>query len=314
MRYNTDMGLSNNSKSRLVLIDGNAIIHRAYHAMPPLTTPKGESIGAVQGFTNMLLKIIVDLKPKYLAVAFDRKEPTFRHKRYKEYQSHRPPGEPELISQFSKVREVVDAFGIASFDKKRYEADDIIGTLSTKANKTKKITDIIIVTGDKDQMQLVTEKVKLFMPVKGLSVAIMFGEEEVKEKLGVRPDQVVDLKAFMGDQSDNYPGIYGVGPKTAQYLLSRYETYENVFKHIDELKENMAKKLTDGKEEGDISYELAKIVTDLDVDLNLDKMSKWEIGNEKTLLLFQRFGFKNLTKRINSISARTDKEKQQKLF
>ncbi|QQS39200.1 hypothetical protein IPM62_01125 [Candidatus Woesebacteria bacterium] len=302
----------NTSEKKLVLIDGNAIIHRAYHAMPHLTTPKGDAIGAVQGFLNILLRIITDIKPTHIAVAWDRKEPTFRHKAFKDYQIQRPETDKELISQFSKVRQVLEVFDIAFFDKAGFEADDIIGTFAHKAQKH--FEEIIIVTGDKDQLQLVNTKTKVYMPAKGVSVGVVLGEKEVYEKLGVRPDQVVDLKAFMGDQSDNYPGVFGIGPKTAQTLLKKYDTYPKTYKHLDELPESVREKLINGKDGGDISYKLARIVNDVDVDFKPDDLNVWSVGNNKTLQLFDEYGFRTLTKRVKEVGAKMVGEKQQKLF
>ena len=305
-------------KTKLVLIDGNAIIHRAYHAMPALSTPTGQPIGAVQGFVNMLLRVIEDMEPTHIAVAWDRPEPTFRNKLYKEYQSQRPEVDKELISQFDKVRAVLDAFDIVQYDKKGYEADDIIGTLSVKSLKGKKKFDqVIVVTGDKDQLQLVNDKVRVYLPIKGLSVGQLMDPKAVKEKMGVTPPQVIDLKGFMGDPSDNYPGVYGVGPKTAQMLLNKYETYPNTYKHLNEIEKenkNLAKKLQDGKEDGDISYKLARIVTDVDVPYEPEKLDKWSIGNDKTLKLFKSYGFRSLTKRVEDIRIAEENEKQGKLF
>lgn len=325
---------------KLVLIDGNAIIHRAYHAMPALTTPMGAPIGAVQGFLNMILKIIEDMNPTHIAVAWDRPEPTFRNKLFKEYQSQRPEVDKELIGQFEKVRQALDAFGIVQYDKEGFEADDIIGTLSVKAfqsgsvielkskRKIKSSThllsrslapigEVIIVTGDKDQLQLVTDRVKVYLPLKGLSIGQIMDAKAVKEKMGVTPPQVIDLKGFMGDSSDNYPGVRGIGPKTAQKLLDTYETYPNVYKHIDEIEKdnsNLAKKLEEGKELGDMSYKLARIVTDVDVPFEPEKLDKWSIGNDETIEVFNTFGFKSLTKRVIEIRERLEMEKQGKLF
>lgn len=298
--------------NKLVIIDGNAIIHRAYHAMPPLTTPTGQPIGAVQGFTNILLKIIQDMKPTHIVVAWDRPEPTFRNEMFKEYQSQREESDKELVSQFEKVRDVLSAFDISAYDKVGFEADDIIGTTAKKAEKD--FGEVVIVTGDKDQTQLVTDKVKIFMPVKGLSVGALLGPDDVKEKMGVRPDQVIDLKGFMGDPSDNYPGVYGVGPKTAIKLLEEYDNYPNVYKHIDDLPENVAKKLKEGKENGDISFKLAKILTDVDVPYEPEKWDEWSVGNSKTLALFEEFGFRTLTKRVQDVGAQIASEKQLKLL
>jgi DNA polymerase I len=309
-------------KNKLILIDGNAIIHRAYHAMPPLTTSSGEPIGAVQGFINILLKIIQDFNPTHIAVCWDRKEPTFRQIEYVPYQAHRPEADSELISQFEKVRRATDAFGIPSYDKKGFEADDLIGTLASLATKDTKIRryedtgkkksnisisqypsidTVIIVTGDKDQLQLVNEKVKVFMPIKGLASGLLMGEMEVLEKMGVKPEQVIDLKAFMGDSSDNYPGVFGIGPKTAIKLLEEFGSYPEVYKHLDELPENLVKKLKDGKDGGDISYKLAKIVTDMDMDVDFDEFDDWQVDSSEVLALFDEFGFRTLTKRVQQV-------------
>ncbi len=304
--------------SKLILIDGNAIIHRAYHAMPALSTPTGQPIGAVQGFVNMLLRIIEDMEPTHIAVAWDRPEPTFRNKLYKEYQSQRPEVDKELISQFEKVRDVLDTFDIVQYDKRGFEADDIIGTLSRKSVSGKNSVDeVIIVTGDKDQLQLVNDVVRVYVPIRGLSVGQLMDERAVKEKLGVTPRQVIDLKGFIGDPSDNYPGVYGVGPKTAQKLLDKYDTYPNTYNHLNEIeKENasLAKKLKDGKETGDISYKLARIVTDVDIPYEPEKLDKWSIGNDETIELFESYGFRSLTKRVKDIHAKKESDRQRQLF
>jgi 5'-3' exonuclease len=235
-----------------------------------------------------------------LAVAWDRKEPTFRKIKYKKYQSHRPPTDKKLSSQFGKIRIVLETFSVSQFDKKGFEADDIIGTLSKNSNTD----EVIIVTGDKDQLQLVDNKIKVFMPQRGLSNGKLHDAKEVKKKLGVTPGQVVDLKAFMGDQSDNYPGIYGIGPKTAQDLLGKYETYHEVFENIDKLPDNLKKKLKEGKKDGDMSYMLAEIVTDLNFKVDEKELGNWNIGNEETIKLFEEFGFKTLTRRIQGKSVK----------
>lgn len=281
--------------STLVLVDGNAMMHRAYHAMPKLTTPKGEPIGAVQGFINILLVLLETLKPTHLAVCFDRKEPTFRKKMHADYQAQRPETDGDLISQFAKVRVVLDAFGIATFDKKGFEADDLIGTLSVKANK---LDAVVIVTGDKDQLQLVTDKVKVYMPVRGLTEGKLFGKREVYGKLGVYPQQVVDLKALMGDPSDNYKGVPGIGPKTAETLLAKHKTYPQVYKHLNDIEERIAKRLVEGKASGDMSYELAKIQTDVPIEVDLNTLTNWKLNSTEASDVFNEFGFRTLRRRI----------------
>ena len=298
--------------SKLILIDGNAILHRAYHALPPLTTKRGEPINAVYGFISMLLRVIQDLKPTHIVVAFDRKEPTFRHKEYKEYQAHRPETDKSLISQFEKARRVVDAFGIPFYDKAGFEADDVIGTLAKQAEK--KMDEIIIVTGDKDILQLVTKKTKVYLPVRGLSDAKLMEEKDVMEKLGVRPNQVDDFKALIGDPSDNYPGVPGIGPKTATKLLTQYNTVENIYKNIDKIQESTANKLKEGKDLAIVSQKLAEIVTNVPVKLDIEKSGKWKVNNKNVLDLFAEYGFKTLTKRANIVEEEMSKEKQMSLL
>lgn len=287
--------------SKLVLIDGNAIMHRAFHAMPPLTA-NGQPINAVYGFTSMLLKIIEDLKPTHLAVCFDRKEPTFRKKKFKQYQAHRPETDKDLASQFSLAQKVSKAFGIPVYEKAGFEADDLIGTISSKTTgkqgEKNTIDEVVIVTGDKDQMQLVTDRVKLYVPIKGLSNAKLFGPEEVKEKLGVNPDRVIDLKALIGDPSDNYKGVPGIGPVTAEKLLGKHKTYKKIYKNLKAIDAGVRKKLEDGKESGDISYYLAKIVTDVDFDFDIAKMDKWDLGRAEVEKVFDEIGFRTLKKRV----------------
>ena len=298
--------------SKLVLIDGNAIMHRAYHALPPLTNKKGEPINAIYGFVSMLLRIIQDLKPTHIAVAFDRKEKTFRHKEFKAYQAHRPETEKNLISQFKKIQEVVNAFNIPVYDKAGFEADDVIGTITKKAEKN--IGEIVIVTGDRDILQLVTKKTKVYLPVRGLSEAQMMGEKEVYEKLGVKASQVDEYKALVGDPSDNYPGVPGIGPKTAVKLLSVYKDLDDIYKNIEKIDERIVKKLKEGEESARISQKLAVIVRNVPIGFNIEKASRWRVNSKKVLEVFSELGFKTLTKRIKKVGEELDREKQMTLI
>lgn len=307
--------VKSNSKSggrKLVLIDGNAILHRAYHALPPLIDKNKEPINAVYGFVSMLLRVIQDLKPSDMVVCFDRKEPTFRHEEYEKYQSHRPEMDKELSSQFEKARKVIDAFGIPVFSKAGFEADDVIGTLAREAEKD--VESVIIVTGDKDILQLVNEKTKVYLPVKGLSSAVLMGEIEVIEKLGVKPSQVDDYKALVGDPSDNYPGVPGIGPVTAVKLLNEYEDLDNIYKNIKKLPQTTQDKLMEGKESAIMSRKLAQIITNVEVHIDLKKSSKWQIDSKKVFDTFKTFGFKTLTKRIKKVGEEIKKENQMDLF
>jgi len=298
--------------SKLVLIDGNAIMHRGYHALPPLTTKKGEPINAVYGLVSMLLRVISDLKPTHIAVTFDRKEPTFRHKAYENYQSHRPPMEDALASQFEKAKDVFYAIGIPVYEKAGFEADDVIGTLAKEAEKD--IDEIVIVTGDKDILQLVTKKTKVYLPKKGLSDAQLMGEEEVLEKLKVNPKQIIDYKALVGDPSDNYPGVRGIGPKTAVSLLGKHKNLKGVYKNMSGESDQVIRKLKEGKKDADMSFRLAKIVRDVEFKHNIDSAKVWKLDNDNVLNLFSEFGFRTLTKRIKKVGEEIEKERQGSLF
>ena len=308
--------------NKLVIIDGNAILHRAYHALPPtLTTRRGEPINAVYGFTSMLLRIIQDLKPTHIAVAFDRKEPTFRKKEFEEYQAHRPEKDKELLAQFGKARDTVSAFRIPIYDKAGYEADDVIGTLAKQATKKSnvkgqksKVDNVVIVTGDRDILQLVNEKVKVCLPVRGLKEAELVGEKEVIEKMGVKPCQIDDYKALVGDPSDNYKGVPGIGPKTALDLLGRFGTFQGVYKNLARIDKPVVRKLKDGRESAKTSKKLAEIVTNVPIKLDTEKASQWKVDSNEVLTLFSEFGFRTLSKRVKDVGGMIQKENQMKLL
>jgi len=207
---------------RLVLIDGHALLHRAYHAYPPLTTSKGDMVNAVYGFTSILLSVLKQLKPKYVAVTFDKKAPTFRHKEYKGYKASRPKIDDELKVQIPKIFSVVQAFNMPIFAKDGFEADDLIGTLAKQA----KIDEVMIVTGDRDALQLVDEKIKVFIPGRSRQPVQVFDPEKFRKKYGFEPELLVDFKALAGDASDDIPGVKGIGGKGAQKLIQKFGTLE----------------------------------------------------------------------------------------
>ena len=301
--------------NRLVLIDGNAILHRAYHALPPLTDPEGNVINAVYGFTSMLLKIFHDLAPTHIAVAFDRPAPTFRKEMFKAYQAHRPKMDDELIPQVERVHEMVRAFGIPIYEMDGYEADDIIGTICEQVhseNKENNIDQTIIVTGDRDILQLVEDdKVFVYMPTKGLSEAKLYGEKETKERMGVTPKQIPDFKALAGDASDNYPGVSGIGPKTAVQLLDTFGSFENLYSRIEknerdlgDIGEGTLEKLRKDKDNAVMSHQLATIHTDVPVEITLKEISTLNTLQAREAL--GKLGFKTLLKRLENSDA--DKE------
>jgi len=295
--------------TKLVLVDGNAILHRAFHALPPLTNQKGQQTNAVYGLVSMLLKVIVDLKPTHIAVSFDLPKPTFRNKMYEDYQAQRPHMADELSSQFKFAKEVINAFGIPIYEKEGFEADDVIGTIAKQSKE-----NVIVVTGDRDMLQLVDEKTKLYMPVAGMSQAKLMGKDETFQKMGVEPEQIADYKGLVGDPSDNYPGVAGIGPKTAEKLLEEYGSFENIYKNLDKIPQNISKKLRQDKQKAELSYKLATIVRDAPVKLNLEACSKWDIDSPNVLKVFKSLGFKTLTDRVKKLQKQMDEEKQGSLF
>jgi DNA polymerase-1 len=306
--------------SKLVLIDGNAILHRAFHALPPLTTKTGQPINAVYGLVSMLLRVIQDLKPSHIAVAFDRKEPTFRHIAFKNYQAQRPPLADELSSQFEKAKDVISAFGIPIYEKAGYEADDVIGTLASQVTQNTEhktlntLEEVVIVTGDRDILQLVNDSVKVYMPISGLANAKLMNETAVIEKMGVKPERIPDYKALVGDQSDNYFGVPGIGPKTAINLIARFESIDQIYKNLDKLDEKVKKKLEDAKENVLLCLKLARIVTDVPIETDFEKMNKWQIDSPNIFELFSKFGFKTLTNRVKEVARQIAQEKQMSLI
>lgn len=286
---------------RFILIDGNAILHRAYHALPPLNNKDGQLTNAVYGFFSMFLKIFQDQKPNFVAVCFDRPKPTFRKTLYVGYQAKRPKMDDELVPQIGMVHEVLEKAGVSIFEVDGYEADDLIGTLADQIQKSKlksQNLEVIIVSGDRDMLQLVNSHVKVLAPIIGITNMILFDGEKVEERYGIKPQQIVDYKALVGDASDNYPGVSGIGPKTAKGLLQKYETLENIYEHIGELSEKEAKKLSIDAEQAALAKKLATIVVDAPVSLDLNKCNIAKFNTKNLIQEFGKLGFKSLIKRI----------------
>jgi len=296
--------------TKLILVDGNAAIHRAYHAMPPMRSPKGEPVSVVHGVVSMLLVLIERLAPTHIAFCFDRPEQTFRQKKLVTYQSHRPPMEEDLSSQFEKVYDVLTAMKIPQYSLAGFEADDMIGTIA----QCSEVDEVIIVTGDRDILQLVNDKVKLYMPVKGMSEGKIYGDAEVMERLGVLQKNIVDYKALVGDPSDNYPGVPGIGPKTALTLINQYGSFHEIYKHLDEISKSTKAKLEKGKESGELSYELATIVKDCDIVFSLKEASAWDIDAPEAMKIFEEYGFKSLPERVKKLGQKLDQNMQGSLF
>ncbi len=288
--------------NRLVLIDGNAVMHRAYHALPPLTDPQGRSVNIVYGFISVIVKLYAALKPTHMAVAFDRPGKTFREHLFPAYQSQRPKMEDDFISQIALVHEAVTAFGIPIFELDGFEADDMIGTITATvmAAKGAEIDQVVIVTGDRDILQLVVDDaILVYMPTKGLSEGMLYGEKEVEERMGVPPSLIVDLKALMGDASDNYPGVSGVGPKTAIKLLTTYGSLEKIYAHIEDISgDTLRAKLIAGKASGELSKKLAAIRRDAPVAFDAKYARIPTLAKEEVRDMLTAFRFPSLIRRI----------------
>lgn len=290
--------------SKLLLVDGSALLHRAYHAYPPLKTKTGEIVGAVYGVASILISALESEKPTHVMVAWDLPKPTFRHEKYVGYKAQRPKADEEMVLQIPEVKAVIEAMGIVQIAQEGYEADDVIGTLSKLSTnqQTNETTEIVILTGDQDTMQLVNEHVRVLTPAKGANPPVLYGPDEVWNKYGVHPAQIVDYKALIGDVSDNIPGVAGIGPKGAANLLKMFDSLERIYRDIKEVQNHFgeltAKKLADGRESAFLSQDLSRIVTDMEIEMTLEKMEYHDVKTRALREKLEELGFKSLVRRI----------------
>ena len=278
--------------NKLVLIDGNSLINRAFYATPPLSAKDGTPTNAVYAFVNMLVRIIGDIKPRYMLVAFDRKEPTFRHEMYADYKGTRKPMPEDLRPQIDLMKKVLDTMGISRYEQAGIEADDIIGSMAKRYKG-----DTIIITGDKDSFQLVDETTSVYFTRRGITETDIYSNENFKEKTGIEPIQIIDLKSMMGDSSDNIPGIAGVGEKTALSLVEKYGSLENLYSHIDELSGKLKEKVENSKDIAYLSKTLATINVKLDIPVKDEDMGYSFPFGAATKKLFIDLDFKNVLRR-----------------
>ena len=284
------------SKDKFVIIDGNSVLFRAYYALPPLKNKKGVFTNAVYGFLTMLYKIIEDYEPKYICVAFDPDKPTFRHEKYEDYKAGRAKAPNELVMQFGMIRDVLDKHNIEYLEIDGYEADDVAGSL---ANKFKdKGIESYLVTSDKDYLQLIEKDITVILTKTGVTNIVEFDEEKMQEKYGITPDQFIDLKALMGDSSDNIPGVYGIGEKTGLKLLKKYKNLDGVYENIDEIKGKRKEKLEKEKSQAYLSYTLAKIIKNLPLDYDLNFFQYVEADKEELMKIYDEYEFRKLKDRF----------------
>ena len=279
--------------NKLVIIDGNSLFYRSFYALPLLSNSNGEYSNAVYGFAVQIARIIQEIKPTHIAVAFDAGKHTFRNDMYDQYKSNRKPMPPELKSQIEPLKKMLSLMNIKYCEKAGFEGDDIVGSLSKKfAN-----TQTIIVTADRDTLQLIDDTTNVYFTKKGTTELYIVDKNVLKKDYGLAPNQIIDLKALQGDMSDNIPGVAGIGEKTAIKLLQDYSTIENLYAHIDEFSGKLGENLKNGKESAFLSKELATIKTDVDIDCNIDDCKYVFPFDEKLKEFFKLYDFKSLLKR-----------------
>ena len=286
--------------SKLLLIDGHSILNRAFYGIPDLTNNEGIHTNAMYGFLNIMFKFIDDEKPDYVTVAFDLSAPTFRHNTYADYKGTRKPMLPELKQQVPLMKELLNAMNIKIVEKEGFEADDLLGTIAK--NSQKNGLEVSIVSGDRDLLQLADDKIKIRIPKtkKGVTEVEDYYPEDVVKLYGVTPSEFIDMKALMGDSSDNIPGAPGIGPKTASALIVQYHNIDNIFEHIEELKPPKARKsVSENVEQIRLSRFLSEIKIDVDIDYNVTDASIDNMFNDESYKLFKKYDFKNMLKRCD---------------
>lgn len=293
-----------------MLVDGNALVHRAFHAIAHLSTKSGEPTNAVYGFVVILLKALKDLNPTHIALTFDLADPTFRHEKYDGYKAKRVKAADELYAQFPRIKEIVRNLGIPIYEKKGFEADDMLGTLAQRIQEENQGQEfeIYIVTGDLDTLQLVNEHVKIYAAVQGVGNVKVYDIAKVQERYGINPSQILDFKSIKGDPSDNIPGAPGIGEKGALDLVKEFGSLENIFKNLDAVKAK-AKKYSvfeTDREQIEMSYYLSKIICDVPMDFNLPPYEFSEINYQKIVQIFQELEFKSLIPKLPKVAGVKD--------
>jgi DNA polymerase-1 len=293
--------------TRLMLLDSNGLIYRGYHALPPLTTSKGELVNAVFGFCSILLRGIQDLQPEYVAACFDLPGPTFRHEQFADYKATRAPMPDDLRSQFPKVREVVAALRIPVYEMAGYEADDVIGTITRDMDA--RGIDTTVVTGDMDMLQIVTEHTRLMTTRQGVDSTVYYDPAKIWERFELRPNQMIDYKALKGDPTDNIPGIPGVGEKTAAKLVGQFGSLEGIYERLGEVKPDKLRfKLVEAHDQVFASRELSRIICDLPISLDLDAAHLSDYDRAEVVRLFREFEFRTLIDRLPPLTGESARD------
>lgn len=285
---------------KLVLLDGHAIIYRAFYAIRPLTTARGELVNATFGFTSMLLNVVEVESPDYLAVTFDKKGPTFRHRADENYKANRAPCPPDLVSQIKRIYEITRAFSIPIFALGGVEADDLLGAICRKV-KHEKDLQVIVVSGDRDLLQLVNAKVSVHDLTGGYRRSVNWTPEQVYEKYGFEPRFIPDFKGLVGDASDNLAGVTGVGPKTATQLISEFGSLEKIYEQLPQIKESIREKLTRDRATAFQSKKMATLHCDIPLDWDLQRCRLAKFDRGEVLALFEELEFHSLAKRFEKL-------------
>lgn len=302
------------SDSKFIIIDGPAVLHRAWHALPKLTDPNGRVISAVYGFVSLLLKLLREQKPGYVAVAFDTPAPTFRHQAYKEYKATRVAQPQEFYDQFPIIKNLLTTFGIKVLEKDGFEADDLIGALAKKSS-----LDNLIVTGDLDTLQLVNPKTQVYFLRQGISEIKIYDQEAVKNRYDLVPEQLIDFKALRGDPSDNIPGARGIGEKTALVLIQKFGNLEQIYQHLKDcekgencqIRDSVKRILLEQKEQIFLGKKLVTIKLDIEGVDQIEQYRLVKADYEKVKKMFEELGFQSLIKRLEKEGP---EEKQRALF
>lgn len=291
---------------RLVLLDSHALLFRAYHAMPAFTTPDGRPSGAVYGFTNVILRVLRELEPAWVVACFDAPGPTFRDERYPAYKATRPETPPEIIEQEAMVKEVLDAMAIPHEAVSGFEADDLIATLVEQALSKQDIDEVVIVTGDRDLLQLTGSKVKIYLLRRSIKDIELLDKGDVEKLLGLPAAQYLDWKALRGDPSDNIPGVPGIGEKTAMVLIEEFGTLEELYRALedrrskmeDRVSEKIRERLLVNREQAFLSRELIELKDDAPVTLDLAAAARTNYRPEQAAQILKQFGFKGIVGRL----------------
>lgn len=307
-----------NQKKKLIIIDSNSVIHRAYHALPALTTKEGELVNAVYGFLLVFFKAIKAFQPDFVAACFDSLGPTFRHEKFRGYKAKRPPAPEELYQQIPRVKEVLKSFNVPVFEKEGFEADDIIGTIVDLAPKKQVLPEIenIIISGDLDLLQLVSPQTKVYALRRGVKDVALYDEDQIQGKFqGLFPKQLLSFKALRGDPSDNIPGVTGIGEKTALGLLLKFNSLENLYKEIEEnsekakkIKSKLKETLLKYKEQAFISRDLVELYKSAPIDFDLKKCRWGGYNKEKVTQILKNLEFHSLIKRLPEDQRQEKKE------